>query len=65
MRGVLEFYKLDEDVIIFNDFEPRNSTQLLGLNKKLSEEIGWIPNLTGKKLIMQLCEDFEKYKYSK
>tara|TARA_B100000989_G_scaffold246712_1_gene193924 strand:- start:19037 stop:19999 length:963 start_codon:yes stop_codon:yes gene_type:complete len=63
VRGVLEFYKLDEDIIKFNDLEPRNSTQLLGLNKKLFDEIGWVPNFTGKKLIMQLCEDFEKHKY--
>ena len=30
VKEVLKFYDLDEDVINFNDFEPRNKTQLLG-----------------------------------
>ena len=49
-------------IINFNSFAPRNNTQLLGINKKISNEINWVPYYTSSKLIYKLCEDFEDYK---
>ena len=59
---VLDFYKLEDNIINFNSFAPRNNTQLLGINKKISNEINWVPCFTSSKLIYKLCEDFEDYK---
>ena len=59
---VLDFYKLEDNIINFNSFAPRNNTQLLGINKKISNEINWVPYFTSSKLIYKLCEDFEDYK---
>ena len=65
VKEVLKFYDLDEEVISFNNFEPRNSTQLIGMNRKISNEINWVPKYTGKELVIKLCEDFEKLKIHK
>ena len=59
---VLDFYKLEQDIINFKSVAPRNNTQLLGINNKISNEINWEPHLTSSKLIHKLCEDFEAYK---
>ena len=63
VKEVLRFYNLDEDVINFNELDQRNSTQLLGLNKKLKNEIDWEPRYFQHKLVKKLCEDFEKFKF--
>ncbi len=59
---VLGFYKLEKNIINFNSFVPRNNTQLLGVNKKISNEINWEPFYTSSKLVHKLCEDFENNK---
>ena len=62
--GVLSFYNLDFDVIDFNSIKPRSNNQLLGINKKIKEEINWHPKFLGSKLIKKLCEDYENHQFN-
>ena len=52
-------------MIDFNSIKPRSNNQLLGINKKIKDEINWNPKFLGSNLIKKLCEDYENHQFNK
>lgn len=58
---VLEYYELTDDFIIYKDVNSRSRIDLVGDNSKIYKAIGSRPLINGKKLVFQLCKDYEEY----